>query len=655
MAKRNVVVKRLSAVETVGSMTALCVDKTGTVTSGEMMLKKVWVFGGTYEATGDGYDPNGAITLNGRLADERDKPQIQKIFETASFCCNCKLSSPSDDMSRWTCLGDPTDGAFLVFAVKAENGKLNFDINEAVEDNPRVHLIPFNSQRRIMTSVHKSSTGEVAAYTKGAGAEVLNICTQICHNNDILPLTEEMKKTIIQQMDNFASDGFRVLAMAFRVLPDGMDVPLQSAESQEIEKNMTFLGLAALFDPPRPTTEIAVKEAKEAGIKVFMLTGDHELTAQSIAKRVGIIASDDQKVVSGTKLRHMSDEELAEILKGNGAVFARISPEQKLRIVRVLKSKGEIVAVTGDGVNDAPALVEANVGIAMGAGGTDVARESASLVLLDNNFTSIVEAGKLGRATFDNMRNYVYYIYTHNFCQFLPYVLFVLLGIPLPLQVIQILADDLGTDIMPGLSLIMEPPEPGVMKKPPRKKTAKLMDVPILLRSAIVGTVISVGSFLLCIHIWQSGGWSFGMSTVPSAVAYAAGTTACMGGVFFEQMGNIWSARAGAGSAFKMSLRRNKWLLIAVPSSFVIFAAQVYSPLQLVYLTAPLSLTDILYLAALAPLTFLLYEAIKLVERKMLHRRLNLSAFRIKLAGGSDQAGNIARYSTTEKSTNGHQ
>jgi magnesium-transporting ATPase (P-type) len=358
-----------------------------------------------------------------------------------------------------------------------------------------------------------------------------------------------------------------------------------------------------------------------------MLTGDHELTACSIAKRVGIITSDDQKVVTGTMLRQMSDEDLAEILKENGGVFARISPEQKLRIVRVLKSMGEIVAVTGDGVNDAPALVEANVGIGMGAGGTDVARESASMILLDNDFTSIIEGAKIGRATFDNMRNYVYYIYTHNFVQFLPYVLFVLLNIPLPLQVIQILADDLGTDIMPGLSLIMEPPEPYVMKKPPRKRSAKLMDVPILLRAAIVGTIVSAGALLLCLNIWRSGGWTFGMNTVPDPIAYARGTTVVMGGVFFSQMGNIWAARAGSGTAFKLSPRRNRWLLIAIPSSFVLFAAQVYSPLQLVYLTAPLLPSDLLYLAALSPLTFLLYEAVKLLTRKISYRRAGKTTF----------------------------
>jgi len=622
MAKRNVVVKRLSSVETIGSMTALCVDKTGTITSGEMMVKKVWASGWTFEVTGDGYNPKGVITLGGKEADWTDRPQILELLKTAAFCTNCKLDPPSDEIGRWTCLGDPTDGAFLVFAGKGETDELNFDVSEALVDNQRIHLIPFDSQRRIMTSVNGSPDESITAYTKGAGSDVLSRCTQILYTNDYIPLTEEMRKTIIKQMDDFASEGFRVLAMAFRVLPNEMGDSLQEVESQEIEKDMVFLGLVALFDPPRPKIETAVKEARSAGIKVFMLTGDHELTAYSIAKRVGIISSVGQKAVTGSELRQMSDEDLIETLKENGSVFARITPEQKLRIVQVLKSMGEVVAVTGDGVNDTPALIEAHVGIGMGAGGTDVARESASMVLLDNDFTSIIEGAKLGRATFDNLRNFVYYIYTHNFCEFLPFVLFVLLNIPLPLQVVQILAIDLGMDIMPGLSLIMEPPDPDVMTKPPRKKSAKLIDVPILLRSFYVGTTVSAGALLLCFSIWRNGGWTFGMSTVPDPMAYARGTTVVMAGVMFCQLGNIFTARTSSESAFKLNPLRNKWLLRAIPAIFVIMAAQVYIPvLQSVYQTAPLLPSDFLFLAALAPLALLLEETRKLLARQMLQQR----------------------------------
>ncbi|HME54828.1 MAG TPA: cation-transporting P-type ATPase [Candidatus Lokiarchaeia archaeon] len=637
MAKRNVVVKRLSAVETVGSMTALCVDKTGTITSGEMMVKKVWASGNIFDVTGDGFDPFGTITLGREQVDWTDRPELLELIKVSLFCTNCKLKEPERTIGRWTCLGDPTDGAFQVFARKACDHETNFDISEAYTDNPRVHLVPFDYQRRMMTSVNKNyEDGKTYAYTKGAVIDIINKCAQIRYNEDNIPFTDELKKTITDQMDAFASEGFRVLAMATRVLPNiciyegtgfrrvllGETATMsQMAEITEIENDMVFLGLAALFDPPRPKIEIAVNEAKGAGIKVFMLTGDHELTAYSIANKVGIITSFKEKVVTGNDLRQMNDEELAKILRKNGGVFARISPEQKLRIVKVLKSSGEIVAVTGDGVNDAPALIEANVGIAMGVGGTDVARESADMVLLDNDFTSIIEAGKLGRATFDNMRNYVYYIYTHNFTQFLPYVLFVLLNIPLPLQVIQILADDLGTDIMPGLSIIMEPPEPNVMKKPTRSKSAKLLDVSILVKAAIVGTVISSLAMILCLHIWMSAGWTWGMTSVPDPIAYARGTTVVMGGVFFEQLGNIWTARAGSESAFKLNPARNKWLLLSIPVALIIFAAQVYSPLQIIYETAPLLPSDILFLVALTPLTFFLYEGIKILARRMPNRK----------------------------------
>jgi len=400
MAERNVVVKRLSSVETAGSMTVLCVDKTGTITSGEMMVKKLWTAGKIFEVTGDGYSPDGHITFNDRRIGRSEDPAVSKLLEVGAFCNNAKLNAPSDRIGRWTVLGDPTDGAFLVFA-----GKGDFNVSKALAENQRIGLIPFDSKRRMMTSVHRDPEGKITAFSKGAGLEVLRRCTNVFYDNKCIPLTDEIKRAITKQMNDFASEGFRVLAMATKRLPNEPE-----DLSQGVEENMTFLGLAALLDPPRPKVETAVQEAKSAGIRVIMLTGDHELTAYSIAKKVGIITSEDQKVYTGKELSQMSDKDLTDILVKGESVFARIAPEQKLRIVHILKSMGEIVAVTGDGVNDSPALIEANVGIAMGAGGTDVARESADMVLLDNDFTSIIEGVKLGRSTFDNLRKFVYYV-----------------------------------------------------------------------------------------------------------------------------------------------------------------------------------------------------------------------------------------------------
>ncbi len=412
MSKLNVVVKRLSSVPTLGSMTVLCVDKTGTITSGEMMIEKLWASGKVFHVTGDGYSPKGFVTVEGRRIDRSERPHILKLFEAAAFCNNAKLIPPSDRIGRWTVLGDPTDGAFLVFA-----GKGDFNVAQALAKNPRIGLLPFDSQRRMMTSVHRNSDGNVLAYTKGACLEVLERCTSIFYNNRSIPLTEEVKKIIVRQMDDFAREGYRVLAMAMKVLPHET-----FKMTPDLEREMTFLGLAALRDPPRPGVKIAVRESKRAGVRVVMLTGDYELTAETIAKRTGIITTSNHVVISWSELSQMTDEEVATLLYGKEVIFARITPEQKLRIVKIFKSKGETVATTGDGVNDAPALLEADVGIAMGVGGTDVARESSDMVLLDNSFVSIIEGIKFGRSLLDNLRKFVYYVFTHNFAELVTFI-----------------------------------------------------------------------------------------------------------------------------------------------------------------------------------------------------------------------------------------
>jgi magnesium-transporting ATPase (P-type) len=607
MAKRNVVVKRLSSVETAGSMTVLCVDKTGTITSGEMMVKKVWAAGKIFEVTGDGYSPDGYISFNGKKIGRREDPTISKPLEVSAFCNNATLSAPSDRISRWTVLGDPTDGAFLVFA-----GKADFNVSKALAENHRVGLIPFSSQRSMMTSVHKGPDGTITAYTKGAVPQILERCNCILQNHHFIPLTDEFREVISKQMDDFASDGYRVLGMALKDLPNE---PVNL--SQEIEKDMTFVGLAALLDPPRPRAEAAVKEAKSAGIQVIMLTGDHELTAYSIAKKVGIITSKDQTVVTGQEISRMSDSDLAAIFAKGECVFARISPEQKLRIVHVLKSMGEIVAVTGDGVNDSPALIEANVGIAMGAGGTDVARESADMVLLGNDFTSIVEGIRLGRSTFDNLRNFVYYVFTHNWAELLTFLVFVLLQTPLPLLVVQVLVIDLGMDVFPSLSLIMEPPEPDVMKKPPRKNGTRLINLSTLLRSCYLGMAISAGAIFWAFNVWRSGGWTVGYNSVPDPVLYARGTTVVMAGIMFGQLGNLFSARSSSQSAIRLSPLRNRWLIVGILALFAIMAMVIYIPfLQPLFGTAALLPSDLLFLILLAPTALLLEELRKILARK---------------------------------------
>jgi magnesium-transporting ATPase (P-type) len=608
MAERNVVVKRLSSVETAGSMTVLCVDKTGTITSGEMMVKRVWAAGTVFEVTGDGYSPDGQITSNGEKIDRAEGQIINKLLEVGAFCNNAKLNAPSDRIGRWMILGDPTDGAFLVFA-----GKGDFNVSEALAENQRIGLIPFDSKRRMMTSVHSSPKGKIMAYTKGAGSEVLKRCTRVYFGNSSRPLTDEDRSAIRRQMNDFAAEGYRVLAMATKDLHG-----IPESLTQDIEENMEFLGLAALLDPPRPKVEAAVEEAKRAGINVIMLTGDHELTAYSIAKKVGIITSEEQKVFTGKELRQMTDTDLMENFHRGESVFARITPEEKLRIVHVLKSMGEVVAVTGDGVNDSPALMEANVGIAMGAGGTDVARESADIVLLNNDFTSIVEGIKLGRSTFDNLRKFVSYVYTHNWAELVAFVVFVLLQTPLPLLVIQVLAIDLGMDVLPSLALIMEPPEPDVMKKPPRKAGTRLINISILLRGLYLGIIASIGAIYLAFTVWGSGGWVLGQNTVSNAAVYARGTTIVMTGIMMGQVGNLLSARTSSLSAFRLSPSKNPWIARGILVLFAILAAIVYLPfLQPIFGTAPLLPSDLFFLLLLIPAVLLLEELRKVLAHNL--------------------------------------
>jgi len=615
MAERNVVVKRLSSVETAGSMTVLCVDKTGTITSGEMMVKRVWAAGTVFEVTGDGYSPDGQIASNGEKIDRAEGKIINKLLEVGAFCNNAKLNAPSDRIGRWMIMGDPTDGAFLVFA-----GKGDFNVSKALAENQRIGLIPFDSKRRMMTSVHRGTTGKIKAYTKGAGSEVLKRCTRVYFGNSSRSLTDEDRNAIRRQMNDFAAEGYRVLAMATKAL-SGMPENL----TQDIEENMEFLGLAALLDPPRPKVEAAVEEAKRAGINVIMLTGDHELTAYSIAKKVGIITSEEQKVFTGKELRQMTDADLTENFHKGESVFARITPEEKLRIVHVLKSMGEVVAVTGDGVNDAPALMEANVGIAMGAGGTDVARESADMVLLDNDFTSIVEGIKLGRSTFENLRKFVSYVYTHNWAELVAFVVFVLLQTPLPLLVIQVLAIDLGMDVLPSLALIMEPPEPDVMKKPPRKAGTRLINISTLLRGLYLGIIASTGAIYFAFNVWGNGGWVLGQSTVSNATVYTRGTTIVMAGIMMGQVGNLLSARASSLSAFRLSPSRNPWIARGILVLFAILAAIVYVPfLQPIFGTAPLLPSDLFFLLLLIPAVLLLEELRKVLAHNLpLLRRIS--------------------------------
>ncbi|NLI74307.1 MAG: cation-transporting P-type ATPase, partial [Euryarchaeota archaeon] len=518
MSKRNVVVKRLASVETLGSVTTICTDKTGTITEGQMTARWMWISGDRLKITGEGYEPGGMVFLDEKKLMASDREDLQLMAYASALDNTATLVPPlGHGKSRWTAVGDPTEAALLVMSTKC-----GVNYKDELKKKKRIGMIPFESSRKMMTSVHEEDEGRYVAYVKGASAELLARSINIYWNGKIIPLTPDIKEQITTQADSFAREAFRVLAIAVR---NFSEVPTHF-ESEKIENQLTFVGLIALYDPPRAETKDAVAKAQHAGIRIIMLTGDHELTAGSIARKVGIISTDDSQVISGHALENMSDENLSLLLDNKELVFARVAPAQKLRIVNLLKSKGETVAVTGDGVNDSPALLGADIGIAMGLTGTDVAKESADMILMDDNFASIVNGVEEGRTVFDNLRKFVVYVFTHNWGELMAFVAFVLLGTPLPLAIIQVLAIDLLMEIPPSLALTTEPPEPGIMLRPPRPKDSRLFNISALSRSMYIGIIVGAYVLFWCFNIWSGGGWSLGSNTVPDHDIYLQGTTA---------------------------------------------------------------------------------------------------------------------------------
>jgi phosphoserine phosphatase len=482
-------------------------------------------------------------------------------------------------------------------------------------------MIPFESARKMMTSVHQDARGNILAYVKGAGSEILARSTRMQQGDTAVPLTEELQATIRKQIDAFAREAYRVLALAYRELPG----PMARYESAAVESDLTFVGLVAILDPPRADVPQAVYKARSAGMRVVMMTGDHELTAEAIARRVGIITAPGFAVVTGYQLVSMPDEELSKVLASPEVVLARITPEQKLRVVRLLRAMGETVAVTGDGVNDAPALLEADIGIAMGITGTDVARESADMVLMDDNFASIVNGTEIGRSVFDDLKKFIVYVFSHNWAELATFVVFVLFLTPqtLPLSVVGILAIDLGMDIPPSLALTLEPPEPGIMDRPPRPRGSRLFDPATILRSFYIGSMTGLAALLWAFSLWAQGGWHLGLASWPSTPAevqsYQMGTAAVIAGIMAGQLGTLFATRTNVTSAFSLNPLRNRWLLPGIAAATAMLLAIVYlPPLQAVFLTRAFPPLTWLYLYSFVPVILLFEETRKLVVRRVI-------------------------------------
>lgn len=607
MARRHALIKRLSAVETLGCTTVICTDKTGTITKGEMTVTQFWIDNRIISVTGVGYDPRGGFICKGKKIYREDVAGLGLLLEAVACCNTAKIIPPSDTRESWGIMGDPTEGALLVAAQK---GDLN--IKQMLAEKPRHHMLPFDSKRKRMSSIHRHGN-KLITYVKGASYEILSLSTHIIVNGVVMELTDVRMEAINAQVDNFAKAGLRVLAIAYRELSPN----LQAYTAENTETSLIFIGLVAMLDPPRSEVKDAVRKVKQAGIKTIMITGDYGLTAEAIAKQVGIVETDNCKIFTGTEIDQLSDDELSKELDREEVIFARATPEHKLRVVTLLKIKGEIVAVTGDGANDAPSLKMADIGVAMGITGTDVARESADMILLDDSFATIVAAIEEGRAVYNNIKKFTTYIIASNWPELVPFLAFVLLKIPLALLVMQILAIDLGTDVLPSLALGIDPPEPGIMTRSPRRREERLFDIRLIGRSLFLGAFECIGSMAGCLLTWIAGGWRWGLSLALNDPIYKKGTTMTLAGIVATQIGNVFACRTTRNSVFKVGFFKNKWVFAGILGELCIIASIIYlPPLQTVFNTAPIGLSDWAFLLMFAPILFFSEEIRKFILRR---------------------------------------
>ncbi|MGD0818639.1 MAG: cation-transporting P-type ATPase [Methanomassiliicoccales archaeon] len=599
MAKRNMVVKRLSAVETLGSATVICVDKTGTITEGQMTARKVWLRGELLDVSGEGYEPEGSVSSSSGPLRYSERSDLLRLSQAILINNNASLSPPTESGSRrWTAVGDPMEAALIVLANKA-----GADQQKITSGLDRAGQIPFDTSRKMMTTLAKDAQGNVTAFVKGASIEVLDRCVSLQWDDGIRPVSDEDRVEIIQAINTFSGQAFRVLAVAYRAVTSIEDI----SYPERIEAGLIFLGLVAFLDPPRAEVPDAVKRARAAGLRIIMLTGDHELTAESIALRVRIITSDAATILTGVQMSGMDDTELSLKLRSSEVVFARITADQKLRVVRLLQAAGEVVAVTGDGVNDSPALLEGDIGIAMGRSGTDVARESADMVLLDDNFASIVNSIEEGRAVFDNLKKFMLYVFTHNWAELVAFIIFILLRTPLPLTIIQILAIDLILEIPTSLSLTLDPPASDTMERPPRSRTSRIFSPSALVRTLVIGAVIGLFALMFCLNVWSQHGWTLGMGSMSDHDGYLLGTTTVFAGIIAGQLGTMLTVRSNLIALPWKGRKHNWWLAAAVLLEIGLLVAMIYVPLlQMALGTAALPWESWAMLYSVVPIIILL-------------------------------------------------
>jgi Ca2+-transporting ATPase len=561
MAKRNAIIRNLPTVETLGSTTVICSDKTGTLTKNEMTVLLVYDGEHTYEITGSGYEPQGEILHEKMPVEPNELDTLLHVFRIGLLC---NESDIYEEEGQFRVDGDPTEGALIVSAMKAG---LNPEAER--ENYPRIGIIPFESDRGYMATLHEYQ-GKKIIFAKGAAEKLLDMCTACLISEHLI------RKDFIKFADTLAKQGLRVLAMAYKEMPDDTE----EITHQDIQSGLILTGLQGMIDPPREEVKQAIDGCKRAGIRTVMVTGDHAITAVAIGRQLGIVQEEETNALIGKQLEAISDDELFYKVQQT-SVYARVAPQDKLRIVQQMKKHNEIVAVTGDGVNDAPALKAAHIGVAMGRSGTDVAKEAADMVIADDNFASIFHAVEEGRIVFENIRKVIFFLIPTGIAAILSIIISQLLKLPLPYLPSQLLWINLVTNGLQVLALAFEPGEKGIINKPPRSPQEGLMSKLLLQRTVLVGSIISLGVIGNYILALRSG------DSLEQARTVAVTTM-----VFF-QFFQAWNSRSETKSIFRISLISNPFLFYGMLASIFAHLAVIYVPaLQWVFRTAPLAMVE---------------------------------------------------------------
>ncbi len=574
MVRRHALIRQLPAVETLGSATVICSDKTGTLTQNEMMAVRLYVANLRLDISGEGYQPTGRFDHYGEVRDPRENAEIMALL-TGSLLCSDAVLEPlesGDGERKYRMVGDPTEGALVVAAAKAGLWR-----EEMEKRLPRIAEVPFDSERKRMSTIHDKGLGErgpeYVAYVKGAPDVMLPLCDSILENGINVPLTAARRQHIENTIRELGREGLRVLAVAYRA----MDSLPQEITAETIERDLTLIGLVAMTDPARPEVKPAVEKARRAGIRTIMITGDYADTARAIAQEIGLLRPGGQ-VITGAELDRMSDEQLIERIP-NVDVFARVSPQHKVRIVEALMARGEVVAMTGDGVNDAPALKRAQIGVAMGITGTDVAKETANMVLTDDNYASIVSAVEQGRIIYSNIRKFVFYLLSCNMAEITTVFLGTMLGSQSPLAAIQLLWINLLTDGAPALALGLEKGDPDIMERPPRPPKE-----PIINRSMLAGIIVQTVAITAAVL----AAYYLGLASSPAKAQTMAFAT-----LVLSELVRAYTARSEQVSLFRLGVFSNRYMQYAVLVSLVLLFSVLYIPfLQPAFKTVSLDLED---------------------------------------------------------------